>query len=193
MRFAGLPLVALFLVALSLPAEAKVDAFDITVTHDATATDHVVVVTTTIATANSINPKTLNVFLRSDLDSEFRPQPGRTGIQVQLVQVDPQTSRSVVALPTDGEWIVLPFANVGNSDYSPLQSADQYPIISFRVPWSGSSNRIRPPASSSTLPTVLAIGGGAVVAGLLTLVAFRVLDRRRQSASAVVVGTDEPA
>lgn len=191
MRFVGIALTTLAFFALSSPAEAKVDAFDLAVTHDASSSDHVVVMTTTTTGANQISPQILNVFLRSDLDNEFRAQPGHTGIQVQLVQVDTQTSRAVVALPSEGEWVVLPFANLGSSDFSPLRSADQYPIVSFTVPWSGSTTRIRPHTSSSAVPLIAAIGAGAVVAGLIVLVVFRVLDRRGRSA--VVVGTDEPA
>ena len=190
-RFLRMALVTVVVLAIAGPADAEVAAFDLQVTHEATATDHVVVMTETTTSASQIGPQTLNVFLRSDLDDQFRPLAGHTGIQVNLEKIDAQTARSVVALPMVGEWIVLPFADVDAPEFAPLQSADQYPIVSFAIPWSGSSTRIAAPSkSSSRWPLVAAVGGGAVVAGLIVLGLFRFLDHRGSS-SAVVVRTDD--
>jgi hypothetical protein len=191
-RFAGLALIAVAVLALSGRADAKADAFELTVTPDSSGSTHAVVVTAKTPSADLIGPQTLNVFLRSDLDDQYRPLAGRSGIQVQLEQIDSQTARATVALPAEGEWIVLPFADLTASDFSPLQSADQYPIVSFSIPWSGSSTRIRASKSSNPWPAIGAVSGGAIVAGLVALALFRTLDRRRPS-SAVVVGTDGPA
>jgi hypothetical protein len=187
----GVALAAFVVLALAAPAEASTDAFDITVTHDASATDHVVVVSAITGTGQ-IGPQTLHIFLRSDLDDQLRPLPDRTGVQVDMVQLDPQTARQVAILPSAGEWIVLPFADL-SGDFAPIQSADEFPIISFSIPWTGATTRIRAPAkSSSPWPLVAAAGAGAVVAGLLVVGLFRFSDRRRPR-SAVVVGTDDSA
>jgi hypothetical protein len=136
--------------------------------------------TVTVTGSDQIAPQTLNVLLRSDLDDQFRPVAGRSGIQVNLQKIDAQTARSAVVLPAVGEWVVLPFADVGTPEFSPLQSADQYPIVSFSIPWSGSSTRIAAPSkSSSTWPLVAAGVGGAVAAGAIVLAVFRFLDHRR--------------
>ena len=189
-RVLVLTLATIALLSLSAPAQATTDDFDLTVAHDTGASPHAVVVTLTMADASRIGPETINAFLRSDLDDQLRPLPGRTGIQVHLDRIDAQTSRAAVAVPTDGEWIVLPFADLSLANFSPLQSADRYPIVSFTIPWTGTSSRIRPAPSSSSWPTaVAAIGGGAVVAAAIVIIVFRLLDRR--SRSAVVVGPEE--
>lgn len=183
-------LTAAALLSLAGTAHATADQFDLTVTHEAAASPHAVVVTTTTREASEAGPETINVFRRSDLDDQLRPFANSTGIQVHLDRVDARTSRAIVALPTDGEWIVLPFADLQASGFSPLQSADEFPIVSFSIPWTGTTERIRAPQSSSSWPIALAaIGGGAVAAAVIVLVLFRLLDRR--SNSAVVVASEE--
>ncbi|MEY2452392.1 MAG: hypothetical protein QOD92_1966 [Acidimicrobiaceae bacterium] len=177
-RVLVLTLVAVASLSLSVSAHAKTDDFELTVTHEATASPHAVVMTITTADATLIGPDTINVFLRSDLDDQLRPFPQRTGIQVHLDRVDERTSRAIVALASDGEWIVLPFADLTDPSISPLKLADRYPIVSFSIPWTGTIARLRPPPSSSSWPiAVAAVGGGAIVAGLLVLMVFRLLDR----------------
>jgi hypothetical protein len=182
-RYVAVALIAVLSLGLTSPADAQDAGFELTVTHEATASDHAVVVTATTSGADQIGPETINLFLRSDLDDQLRPKPARTGIQVDLVRIDPRTTRAVVALPSVGEWIVLPFADLAAPDLAPLQSADRLPIVSFFVPWSDSSTRIRAPRSSSSWPQLAVVGGGAVVAALIVLALFRVLDRRRSTPS----------
>ncbi|MEY2447429.1 MAG: hypothetical protein QOH79_905, partial [Acidimicrobiaceae bacterium] len=135
------------LLALPATAGAKTDVFELDVTHDATGSDHAVVVTVT--SPAQTGPQTINVFLRSDLDADLRPQAGGSGIQVHLEPIDPQTSSAVIALPSAGEWVVLPFADLGASGFSPLKSSDEYPIVSFTIPWAGTTTRIRASSASS--------------------------------------------
>jgi hypothetical protein len=178
-RVLVLVLVAVASLSVSVPGYASTNDFELTVTHEPTASPHAVVVTITTADATRIGPETINVFLRSDLDDQLRPLPDRAGIQVHLDRVDDRSSRAVVALASDGEWIVLPFADPTDPSLSPRRSADQFPIVSFTIPWTGTTARIRAPRSSSSWPIAVAvIGGGAVVAGLLVLTVFRLLDRR---------------
>jgi hypothetical protein len=181
-RFARVLLVAVTVLAvLAMPSPARADtlAFDVSVTHDPTATDHVINVKVTTSGPDQAGPHTLNVFLRSDLDDQLRPQEGRSGIEVDLVQAVDQSWIATVVLPTAGEWIVLPFTDFSGG-FSPLKSADQYPIVSVTIPWTGSTRRIHAPGrSSSPWLVVGAIAGGGLVAAGIALGLFRLLDRRK--------------
>lgn len=163
------------------------------VTQEPNGSDHAVVVSATTSDAGQIPPQSLGVYRRSDLDDQYRAKPGATSVHVLLEKFDAVTYRGIVALPSNGEWVVVPFADLDPPTYSPLAKANEYPIVSFSVPWSGSSTRIQPPSSSAksnTWAPLAAIGGGAVVAGLIVFGGFQLIDRRR-APSAVMVGTDE--
>jgi hypothetical protein len=129
-------------------------------------------------------PTTLGIYLRSDLDDQYRAKPGAAPAQVQLARVDDLTARGVALLPKTGEWVVVPFADVTDNNYSPLERAEDYSIIAFSVPWAGTTARIHKPSSSTSLvvPIVVIVVGGAIAAALALMI-FRLMDRGKVSES----------